>query len=67
MNGFHLFLPGAIKPLANTIKTSRQGIGGKAFFRAGIYPACSEHGAMLRVAKQQLWRCAECNIGFEVL
>lgn len=67
MKDFHLFLPFETKPLGNTVKTSRQGIAGKATFLAGVYPACSKHGAMLKVAKAPLWRCAECNIGIEIL
>jgi hypothetical protein len=47
----------------------RAGSYGLADFQAGIYPACSEHGAMLCVrgaaAGESLWRCLVegCNIG----
>lgn len=47
-----------------------QGRFGLAGFEAGIYPACSRHGAMNRVSMPghgSLWRCLhlECNIGCE--
>jgi len=56
--------PGQI-PLGLTIKKSNQGTPGIADFSAGIYPACSLHGAMNRVSSAQMWRCLQCNIGIE--
>ena len=53
-------------PLGLTLPKSGQGIAGTATFRAGVYPACSEHGAMNRVAVAPLWRCLGCNIGIEI-
>ena len=58
-----------IKPLGNTIKKSNQGVAGHANFGIGIYPACSEHGAMNKVTTRgngNLWRCLNCNIGVEI-
>lgn len=55
------------KPLGLTVAKSHQGVCGVAQFATGWYPACSEHGAMNRVAEAQLWRCLQCNIGVELL
>lgn len=55
------------KALGLTLVKPGQGVAGFARFSAGTYPACSEHGAMNRVAKPQLWRCINCNIGVELL
>lgn len=53
-------------PLGLTLKKPGQGEIGTMIFTAGLYPACSEHGAMNKVAKDaQLWRCLNCNIGAE--
>lgn len=53
----------------------RRGAGGRAGqigvaqFSPGIYPACSEHGAMVcvrrRIDRESLWRCLVegCNVG----
>lgn len=46
----------------------RRGEIGVADFPAGIYPACSNHGAMNRVSKDKsYWRCMVegCNAGAE--
>lgn len=53
-------------PLGNTITKAGQGIAGTASFMAGVYPACSEHGAMNKVASAPLWRCLTCNIGVQL-
>lgn len=53
-------------PLGLTIEKPGQGVAGTAEFPAGRYPACSEHGAMNRVAAAPLWRCPTCNIGVEL-
>ncbi len=53
-------------PLGNTLIKSGQGVSGTAQFLAGIYPACSEHGAMNKVSFASLWRCPTCNIGVEI-
>lgn len=52
-------------PLGLTVAKPHQGVCGVAQFAAGRYPACSEHGAMNRVADAQLWRCLQCNVGVE--
>ena len=54
------------KPLGLTLTKSGQGVAGTALFLAGYYPACSEHGAMNKVAPAPLWRCLNCNIGVEL-
>lgn len=54
------------KPLGNTLPKPHQGIAGHAIFAAGCFPACSEHGAMNKVAPAPLWRCLTCNIGVEL-
>lgn len=28
------------------------------------YPACTIHGAMLKVTPEGLWRCPQCHIGY---
>ncbi len=49
----------------STARRVDHGEPGVADFAAGTYPACSRHGAMNRVSRQQMWRCLECNIGIE--
>ena len=29
------------------------------------YPYCSNHGAMLKVSKEGIWRCYLCHIGWD--
>lgn len=44
----------------------RRGDPGLGDFSAGVYPACSRHGAMNRVGVDpSLWRCLAdgCNVG----
>lgn len=53
-------------PLGLTLPKPGQGMAGTAVFPAGRYPACSEHGAMNRVAAAPLWRCLNCNVGVEL-
>lgn len=53
-------------PLGLTLEKPGQGITGWATFLAGRYPACSNHGAMNKVAPVKLWRCINCNIGAEI-
>lgn len=31
----------------------------------GKYPHCNEHGAMLKVSKDGIWRCGGCEVGVE--
>jgi hypothetical protein len=66
MQDFREFSPEEATPLGNTIRKPGQGVAGTARFIAGVYPACSLHGAMNRVASAQLWRCLACNIGVEL-
>lgn len=63
---FRPYADGAATPLGLTLDKPGQGVAGTAQFRAGTYPACSEHGAMNRVAAAPLWRCLNCNIGIEL-
>lgn len=52
------------EPLGLTLPKPEQGNVGIADFIAGTYPACSNHGAMNRVASHsQVWRCLNCNVG----
>lgn len=66
MDMFKAYLSPEAKPLGNTIAKPGQGLAGSARFLAGRYPACSEHGAMNKVAPAPLWRCLNCNIGVEL-
>jgi hypothetical protein len=46
--------------------TEHRGEVGLADFPAGTYPACSRHGALIRVGKDpKIWRCMfhNCNVG----
>ena len=35
---------------------------GKVVLEKG-YPHCKEHGAMLKVSKDGIWRCPACHVG----
>lgn len=55
------------EPLGLTLDKPHQGKLGWETFPAGVYPSCSKHGAMNRVASAPLWRCLNCNIGGELV
>lgn len=56
--------PAEVGALGLTQEKPGQGRTGYAYFIAGTYPACSEHGAMNKVnADTEVWRCLNCNIG----
>jgi hypothetical protein len=60
--------PTSVEPLEEGTRGrgERRGQVGVAVFMAGIYPACSLHGALIRVGSDPaIWRCLvhSCNAG----
>lgn len=63
---------GVATTLPSEGKHHEVGEAGFADFPAGGYPACSIHGAMLRMnatgnGHPPLWRCATCHVGLELI